>query len=66
MRTRPSRGPDFVHSADLLQAAMNIVGHVDGTSLAKAMRSSKMRRALREEQLRLATQKVRALTGGEA
>jgi hypothetical protein len=54
MKTREA---NFIHSADLHQAAMNVLGKVDGVSLARAMRAPKMRDALRAEQLRLATLK---------
>jgi hypothetical protein len=60
-----TRGSNFIHSKDLAEAAMSIMGRVDGVSLARAMRKPKMRRALREEQLRLAMQKARAPTGGD-
>jgi hypothetical protein len=57
-----TRGTNFIHSVDLHQAAMTVLGKVDGVSLARAMRDPEKRRALREEQLRLATQKARAPT----
>lgn len=60
MRTREA---NFIHSADLHQAAMNVLGKVDGVSLAAAMRNKKKRAALRQEQLRLAIERARAATG---
>jgi hypothetical protein len=61
-----ARAANFIHSKDLAEAAMSIIGRVDGVSLARAMRNPKMRRALREEQLRLAVRKARAPTGDDA
>lgn len=49
----PKRGPDFVHSAELLEAAFNILGRSDGTAIGKAMRSRELRAKIRDEQYRL-------------
>jgi hypothetical protein len=54
MKDRSKRGPSFVISADLHQAAFNLWGRSNEITIANAMSSPKSRALLRAEQLRLA------------
>jgi hypothetical protein len=64
------RGPAFIFSADLQEAAYSLWGRSSEALIARAMSDKQSRIRLRAEQLRLATQKARsaneAPTGGNA
>jgi hypothetical protein len=51
-----ARGPSYVFSADIQQAAFNLWGRSSDASIARAMKNSKSRALLQAEQIRLALQ----------
>lgn len=54
------KGPSFIFSADLQEAAYSLWGWSSEAGIARAMSDKRTRGLLRAEQLRLATQKARS------
>jgi len=54
------RGPSFIFSSDLQEAALSLWGRSSEALIARMMRDKKSRTLLRAEQLRLATQRARS------
>jgi hypothetical protein len=64
-KPQSKRGPAFIFSADLQEAAYSLWGRSSEAAIASAMSDRKTRQLLRAEQLRLATQK-KARSANEA